>query len=189
MANRTLILEQLGNVFAEEQAEVLTKVIFDSYNNLVRRADFNELKEIVRDIAESQKRTDQHLESLAEAQRSTEQRVESLAEAQQSTEYALQQLARQVGGLSDRMGGDLEDVAAGMIHDLLERELDWQVDELGRNWRLSEGTEEEVDVFGQAHDPARPDAMLWIVGEVKFNLTMRDVERFSLVIKRAARAS
>ena len=242
MANRTLMLEQLGSVFAEEQAEVLAKVIFDSYNALVRRDDFNELKEIVRDLAESQQRTDQHLESLAESQQRTdqhleslaesqqrteqrveslaeaqqrtekrleslaeaqqrtdqhvellaesqqrtEQRVESLAGAQQRTEYALQQLARQVGGMSDRMGGDLEDVAAAMVHDLLEREFDWQVDELGRTWQKWDGTEEEIDVFGQARDTTRPDTSLWIVGEVKFNLTMRDVERFALLLERAA---
>ena len=214
MATRTLMLEQLGSVFAEEQAEVLAKVIFDSYNALVRRDDFNELKEIVRDLAESQQRTDQHLEllaesqqstgkrmeslaeaqqrtdqhveSLAEAQQRTEKRVESLAGAQQRTEYALQQLARQVGGMSDRMGGDLEDVAAAMIHDLLERELGWQVDELGRVWQKWDGTEEEIDVFGHARDTTRPDTSLWIVGEVKFNLTMRDVERFALLLERAA---
>ncbi len=270
MANRTLMLEQLGSVFAEEQAEVLAKVIFDSYNALVRRDDFNELKEIVRDLAESQQRTDQHVELLAESQQRTEQRMESLAESQQRTEQrmeslaesqqrtdqhvellaeaqqrtdqhvellaesqqrtdqhvellaesqqrteqrmeslaesqqrtdqhvellaesqqrtesALQQLARQVGGMSDRMGGDLEDVAAAMIHDLLERELGWQVDELGRVWQKWDGTEEEIDVFGHARDTTRPDTSLWIVGEVKFNLTMRDVERFALLLERAA---
>ena len=243
MANRTLMLEQLGSVFAEVQAEVLAKVIFDSYNALVRRDDFNELKEIVRDLAESQQRTeqrmeslaesqqrteqrmeslaesqqrtdqhvellaesqqrtdqhvellaesqqrtDQHVESLAESQQRTEQRMESLAEAQQRTEYALQQLARQVGGMSDRLGGDLEDVAAAMVHDLLEREFDWRVDELGRVWQKWDGTEEEIDVFGQARDTTRPDTSLWIVGEVKFNLTMRDVERFALLLERASK--
>ena len=169
----------------------------------------------VEDLAEAQQRTEQRVEDLAEAQQRTEQRVEDLAEAQQHlaeaqqhlaeaqqhTEHALQQLtrqvdglarqmgglARQVGGMSDRMGGDLEEVAAIMVHDVLERELGWQIDELDRAWQMWNGEEEEIDVFGQAHDPLRPDTTLWIVGEVKFNLTMRDVERFTFLLARAAR--
>ena len=116
---------------------------------------------------------------MAEAQQRT-------AEAQQRTEYAVQHLAREVGGLSNRMGGDLEDVAAIVIEDALTRELGWQVDELSRVWQTRDGAEEEIDVFGKAHDPSRPETSLWIVGEVKFNLTLRDVERFSKVLERAA---
>ena len=249
MANRTLMLEQLASVFEEEQAQVLAAVIYDSYNDLVRRDDFSDLKVIVREIAETQQRTDQHLVDLAAAQQRTEQRVEELgeaqqrteqrveelgeaqqrteqrveelgeaqqrteqrvgdlaeaqqrteqrvgdlaeaqqrtAEAQQRTEYAVQHLAREVGGLSNRMGGDLEDVAAIVVEDALERELGWQVDELSRVWQTRDGVDEEIDIFGKAHDPSRPDTSLWIVGEVKFNLTMRDVERFSKLLERAA---
>ena len=235
MANRTLMLEQLASVFEEEQAQVLAAVIYDSYNDLVRRDDFSDLKAIVREIAETQQRTDRHLVDLAAAQQRTEQRVEELgeaqqrtaeaqqrteqrvgelaeaqqrtaeaqqrteqrvgdlaeaqqrtAEAQQRTEYAVQHLAREVGGLSNRMGGDLEDVAAIVIEDALTRELGWQVDELSRVWQTRDGAEEEIDVFGKAHDPSRPETSLWIVGEVKFNLTLRDVERFSKVLERAA---
>ncbi len=141
----------------------------------------------VEELAAAQQRTEQRVEELAAAQQRTEQRVEELAAALQRVEYAFQQLARQVGGLSDRMGGDLEDVAAIVIHDVLEREFGWQIDELARAWQTWDGEEEELDVFGQAHDPARPDTRLWIVGEVKFNLTMRDVERFALLVDRAAR--
>ena len=257
MMNRTRIREKLGHVFVNQQAEVLSEVIYDSYNALVRADDFNELKGIVKELAEAQQRTEQRVEDLAEsqqrteqrveelaesqqrteqrveelaeaqqrteqrvedlakaqqrteqrveelaesqqhlveAQQRTEQRVEELAESQQHTEHALQQLARQmgglarqVGGMSDRMGGDLEEVAAIMVHDVLEREFGWQIDELDRAWQMWNGEEEEIDVFGQAHDPLRPDTTLWIVGEVKFNLTMRDVERFTFLLARAAR--
>ena len=216
MMNRTRIREKLGHVFVNQQAEVLSEVIYDSYNALVRADDFNELKGIVKELAEAQQRTEQRVEDLAETQQRTEQReaqqrteqrvedlaetqqrteqrVEELAETQQHTEHALQQLARQmgglarqVGGMSDRMGGDLEEVAAIMVHDVLERELGWQIDELDRAWQMWNGEEEEIDVFGQAHDPLRPDTTLWIVGEVKFNLTMRDVERFTFLLARAA---
>ena len=66
----------------------------------VRRTDFDELKAVVRDLAESQKRTDQRIEvlakvqvELAEAQKRTELRVEELAEAQKRTELRVEELA------------------------------------------------------------------------------------------------
>ncbi|MCY3711492.1 MAG: hypothetical protein OXG26_21605 [Caldilineaceae bacterium] len=213
MADRIHMLERLSTAFDENQAQVLTEVIYSSYNNLVRREDFSELKEIVRDLgetqqrtgqrveelAEAQQRTGQRVEQLAEAQQRTEQRVEQLAEAQQHTEQrvgelgeaqsrtetALQSLARQVGGLSNRLGGDLEDVAAIVIEDALHRELGWEVEALSRVWQTTDGVDEEIDAFGKAHDPSRPDSDLWIVGEVKFNLTMRDLDRFSKLVARA----
>ncbi len=51
------------------------------------------LPEIVRDLAEAQRRTEERLEQLAEAQRRTEERLEQLAEAQRRTEERLEQLA------------------------------------------------------------------------------------------------
>ncbi|MCY3897112.1 MAG: hypothetical protein OXF86_00970 [Caldilineaceae bacterium] len=227
MADRIHMLERLSAVFDESQAQVLAEVIYSSYNDLVRREDFSELKEIVRDLGETQQRTEQRVEQLAEAQQRTERRVEQLAEAQQRTEQrvgqlaeaqqrteqrveqlaeaqqrteqrvdelgeaqrrtetAVQSLAREVGGLSNRLGGDLEDVAAIVIEDALHRELGWQVEELSRVWQTRDGVDEEIDAFGKAYDPSRPDSTLWIVGEVKFNLTMRDLDRFSRLVERA----
>ena len=199
MADRIQISERLSTVFDQEQSQVLADVIYRSYNDLVRREDFSELKEIVRDLGETQHRTGQRVEELAEAQQRTEQRVEQLAEAQQRTEQrvaelgeaqrrtetALQSLAREVGGLSNRLGGDLEEVAAIVIEDALQRELGWEVEELTRVWQTRDGVDEEIDAFGKAYDPSRPDSTLWIVGEVKFNLTMRYLDRFSRLVARA----
>jgi prefoldin subunit 5 len=66
----------------------------------VTKREFNELKEVVRDLghsvndlAEAQKRTEQLIEELAEAQNRTERRVEELAEAQKRTEHLIEELA------------------------------------------------------------------------------------------------
>ncbi len=59
----------------------------------VTREDFSELKAIVRELAEAQKRTEQRVEELAEAQKRTEQRLEELAEAQKRTEQRVEELA------------------------------------------------------------------------------------------------
>ncbi|MGQ9756487.1 MAG: hypothetical protein ACUVRF_11220 [Desulfotomaculales bacterium] len=88
----------------------------------MKTSDFNELKEIVRDLgakmgelaqaqkqsetrltrleavveelAQAQKRTEQRVEELAQAQKRTEQRVEELAQAQKRTEQRVEELAQ-----------------------------------------------------------------------------------------------
>ncbi|MEW5766398.1 MAG: hypothetical protein AB1797_02055 [bacterium] len=66
----------------------------------VKKDDFSELKDIVREIgikvselAEAQKRTELRVKELAEAQKRTEVRVEELAEAQKRTELRVKELA------------------------------------------------------------------------------------------------
>ena len=115
------IQKKLETVFLPEQAVVLAEVINEAYTDLVKTSDFNELKEIVRnlsltmeelaqaqietqkevsrlnrslqELAEAQKRTEQRVEELVEAQKRTEQRVEELAEAQKRTEQRVEELA------------------------------------------------------------------------------------------------
>jgi hypothetical protein len=176
---------KLGREFTEPQATLLAEVIHDAYSDLVHTSDFNELKEIVRELAQAQFRTERRLEELAQAQFRTERRVEELTQAQSRTERSIEKLAQQVGGLSDRIGGDLEDSAYIVLFDLLKREFGWQVGELKRSWQRWDGQEEEVDIFGEARDPGRPDLRIWIVGETKFNLTLKDVKRFTQKVDRA----
>jgi hypothetical protein len=87
---------------------------------VIQRADFEDLKAIVRDLAksqqelaEAQKRTEQRVEELAEAQKRTEHQVGELAEAQKRTESALTLFQRtftaQVGGLGARWGIQTEE--------------------------------------------------------------------------------
>ncbi len=107
-----------------------------------------------------------------------------LAAAQKRTEKAVQHLARQVGGLSETVGGDMEDIAYIVIHDVLAREYGWDVKPLERAWFKWNGREEEIDVFGEATDPSRPERKIWIVGEAKHNLSLREVERFAKKVER-----
>jgi len=67
----------------------------------VTKKEFNELKEIVRELAQAQKRTEQRVEELAAAQKQTEVRltrlekvVEELAQAQKRTEQRVEELAQ-----------------------------------------------------------------------------------------------
>lgn len=164
------------------------------------------LEGAVERLAAAQARTEERMGELVAAQARTEERmgrleaaVERLAEAQARTETrvgqlegavdrlidAIDRLRKHVGGLSDTVGGDIEDIAYIVLHDVLKREFGWDVGVLERTWKTWDGEIEEVDVFGMATDPARPENTIWIVGEAKHNLTMRDVERFTQMVDRA----
>ncbi len=55
------LLKKFETVFEVRQAAMLAETITNAYTDLVKTNDFNELKEIVRDLAQSQ-------QALAEAQ-------------------------------------------------------------------------------------------------------------------------
>ena len=174
MINSLRLYEELSQTMDAAAAKKIVEAIslvYEELRNSVTKTEFNELKEIVRDLGQAQGRT--------------ERRVEELAEAQGRTERALQRLARQVGGLSDTIGGDLEDIAYIVLYDVLKREFGWEVGVLERSWQTWGKEPEEVNVLGQATDPARPDVPIWVVGEAKHNLTAREVGRF---VKQVARA-
>ncbi len=82
----------------------------------VTRQDFDELKSVVKELAEAQKETDKSLQELA------------LAQAR--TENELRYLARQVGVISDTLGFGLEDIAKVVLPGYLERHLSVRVDKL-----------------------------------------------------------
>jgi tetratricopeptide (TPR) repeat protein len=138
-------------------------------------------------LAEAQARTEERVGRLEEAVARLDLAVARLAEAQARTEEAVAELARQVGGLSETVGGDIEDIAYIVLHDVLGREFGWQVGVLERSWQRWNGKPEEVNIFGQARDPARPERTIWIVGEAKHNLTLSEVERFARQVERARR--
>jgi len=171
------------------------------------------LEAIVQELAQAQARAEERMgrleaavEQLAQAQARTEERVgrleeltaqlaqgqaelreamKALAEEQARMQKELRHLAKQVGGLSETLGADLEDLAYIVLHDVLKREFGWDVGPLERTWQRWNDRLEEINIFGQATDPARPGRVIWIVGEAKYNLTIREVDRFARLVERA----
>jgi enamine deaminase RidA (YjgF/YER057c/UK114 family) len=104
-----------------------------------------------------------------------------LAEAQAHTEAALQELARRCESLVC----DIEEIAYIVLYDVLKREFGREVGVLERTWQQWNGELEEINVFGRATDPTQPERTIWIVGEAKHNLTLREAERFAQQAERA----
>ena len=132
------------------------------------KEDFSELKGITKDLAQAQQRT--------------ELRVEELAQAQQGTERELRMLARQVGVLSERLGGSLEDLSYDVLPACLEKYYGIEVAELGRDFIKIDRKEIEVNVLGEGiyKKTAKP---IIIVGEVKSNITLKETKKFINTLK------
>ena len=212
--DRDALLRELQKVFDPQTADTALRVFEQVVLSLVKD-EFRALREAIERLCEAHRRAEERLSRLeegmarleetvarlAEAQARTEARVdrleaaverleaavERLAEAQARTDRAVEKLAQEVGGLSRTVGGDLEDIGYIVVHDVLEREFGWQVGVLERAWQYWGREPNEIDLFGQAVDPANPTEPIWILGEAKYNITRREVEDFARLVKRARR--
>jgi predicted nuclease with TOPRIM domain len=194
----TELKESMEEIAAEKIA-AMVGLLYKELQQSVTKMEFNDLKAIVKELAQSQNRTEQRVKELIEAQKELteaqkgsegrltrlENVVTELGEAQKRTEKTVRQLAKQVGGLSDVVGGDLEDIAYIVLHDVLKREFGWKVGVLERVWQNWGREPEEVDIFGQATDLKEPDKIIWIVGEAKHNISIKEVKKFIKQLERA----
>ena len=124
--------EDIIKAFERKQAEVLLRLL-DIMNEVVKAKEFNELKEIVRELAEAQKQTTQSIKELTEAQKKSEDRiskieitmrelieaqkkseerltkleitVQELIEAQKNTEDEIRRLTKSLISLKEEVGG------------------------------------------------------------------------------------
>jgi hypothetical protein len=135
--------EQLLEGFPEPQADLMARVFVSAQDELVTKAELNELTAVVRDLAEIQRRTDEKLGSLAqsqrelaEAQRRTDEKMGSLAEAQRRTEEKLGSLAESQRDLVEAQRRTDEKVGslAEAQRDLSEaqRRTEWAVKDLAK---------------------------------------------------------
>jgi DNA repair exonuclease SbcCD ATPase subunit len=97
MLNTLSIFEDLSRYLDPKASQKIAEVLGQVYEEVVQavtKIEFNELKEIVGDLARAQKNTEKRLEELTQAQSRTEKRLEELAQAQSRTEKRLEELAQ-----------------------------------------------------------------------------------------------
>jgi hypothetical protein len=100
----------------------------------VRRTDFEDLKSVVRELAEAQKRTELRVEELAEAQKRTELRVEELAEAQKRTEQRVEELAEIQKRMAETLHVRMDGLEGAL--DRFRKTFDSKLGGLGARWGL-----------------------------------------------------
>ena len=177
MIDTLKIFDELKVTLDAAAAKTIAGVIgamYEELKNSVTKVEFNELKEVVKDLAEAQKRTELRIEEFAEAQR-------SLAEAQKRTEVEVRELAKalkdtrvMVGGLSDTVGYGLEDRAIRSLPALLKDKYRISVSApLVRKFVRYNGRQDELNIFGKGR---RGRKQLYLVGEAKSRLSKKHVD-------------
>lgn len=160
MLNVENLTRRFETVFDHRQSSVLAETITEAYSELVKTSDFNELKAIVKDLAEAQQR-------LAEAQARTEISIRELVQAQKQTERVVTGIAQELGGLSRSMSYSLENEAYRNLPALLQTRYGITLDE--KIVRLDlDG--EEINLFARG---ARNGQPIYLVGESKLQLDER----------------
>ena len=206
----TLVSEIRGRLvraFPENQADLLAEVLVESHAELVNRADFHKLTEVVHDLGEAQKRTEMRVEELADAQKRTEIHVDELARSQQEMRVTMQEmqgslqamqasqqemqravtdLAKQVGGLSNTVGANLEDFACDLVPELLEKYWRFVTVSAGpEEITTADGVGREFDVVVRGTIDGRPVTVLC---ETKATVSTTEVSKFLRIVEKVREA-
>ena len=174
MATIPQIRNRLLQGFPEPQADLLAHVFVESHDELVTKAELNELTGVVSDLAVNVK-------DLSEAQRRTEERVEELADAQKRTEWAVADLAKQVGGLSNALGGSLEDFACDLVPEILENRWCFVTKSAVPEDLTDGGRHREFDVVVRGEIEGKP---VIVVCETKASVSTAEVTKFLKVVEK-----
>lgn len=193
----TEIMRKLEQIPPElREIFILIMEEMEHLKDFVTKKEFNELKEIVKELAEAQKRSEERLtrleqivEELAQAQKRTEQRVEELAQAQKKTEEELRKLIAEhketrkiLGGLADTVGYGLEDKVFPYMEKFALSEFGVTVKDIGRkNIVYPDGNFDELNIYIEGQ---RNGQKVYLIGECKAQLGKSDIKKFSEKLER-----
>lgn len=160
MMNVEKLTRRFETVFDRHQSAVLAETITEAYSDLVKTGDFNELKAIVKDLADAQQRTETRMDELVQAQKRTEASIAEMTRA-------ITGMAQELGGLSRSMSYSLENESYRNLPALLKSRYGITVDE--KIVRLDlDG--EEINLFARGERDGQP---VYLVGESKLQLDER----------------
>lgn len=184
--------ESMEASVAKKIAEVIGKV-YDELQNTVNKEEFNELKDIVKELAEAQKGTEKSLENFKKETANNFNRVwkaiEELTLAQERTEQEIRELTKalnktrtMVGGLSDAVGYGLEDRAIKSLPGVLKSKYNIEIiSPLVRKYVRYNGTRDELNIYGTGKKGKKE---LFIIGEAKARLSKKHIDSFFKLVQR-----
>ena len=190
------IRSRLVRAFPENQADLLAEVLVESHAELVNRADFHKLTEVVHDLGEAQKRTEMRVEEMQvtmqamqasqQAMQASQQEMQGSLQAmqasQQERQRAVTDLAKQVGGLSNTLGANLEDFACDLVPELLEKYWRFVTVSAGpEELTTADGVGREFDVVVRGTIDGRPVTVLC---ETKATVSTTEVSKFLRIVEK-----
>ena len=192
MLNPFKIYENLKVTFGDEQAKALASVIGEVYENLaniVTKSDFNELKEVVRELAEAQKRTELKVEELAEAQKRTEETVRilvldvsELKSDMKEVKKDIKDVKKQMGGLSMDVGYGIEDKYLFLMEDFAFHQYEIKISGAERKFiHYPDGKTDEVNLYMEGEQKGK---RVYLIGEAKAQPGKKDIDQFAARLER-----
>ena len=183
------IRSRLVRAFPENQADLLAEVLVESHAELVNRADFHKLTEVVYDLGEAQKRTEMRVEEMQvtmQAMQASQQEMQGSLQAMQASQQEMQRavtdLAKQVGGLSNAVGANLEDFACDLVPELLEKYWRFVTVSAGpEELTTADGVGREFDVVVRGTIDGRPVTVLC---ETKATVSTTEVSKFLRIVEK-----
>jgi hypothetical protein len=94
---------RLLQAFTEPQADLLAQVLIESHAELVTRADFHELTEVVHNLAEAQNRTEQRVQDLAKSQLEMQVSLREMQESQAAMQESMTTMQDSMTTMQDSM--------------------------------------------------------------------------------------
>ena len=187
------IRSRLVRAFPENQADLLAEVLVESHAELVNRADFHKLTEVVYDLGKAQKRTEMRVEEMQvtmQAMQASQQEMQGSLQAMQASQQEMQRavtdLAKQVGGLSNAVGANLEDFACDLVPELLEKYWRFVTVSAGpEELTTADGVGREFDVVVRGTIDGRPVTVLC---ETKATVSTTEVSKFLRIVEKVREA-
>ena len=187
------IRSRLVRAFPENQADLLAEVLVESHAELVNRADFHKLTEVVHDLADAQKRTEERVEEMQVTMQAMQASQQAMQASQQDMQGSLQEmqravtdLAKQVGGLSNAVGANLEDFACDLVPELLEKYWRFVTVSAGpEELTTTDGVSREFDVVVRGTIDGRPVTVLC---ETKATVSTTEVSKFLRIVEKVREA-
>ena len=180
------IRSRLVRAFPENQADLLAEVLVDSHAELVNRADFHKLTEVVHDLADAQKRTEERVEEMQVTMQAMQASQQDMQGSLQEMQRAVTDLAKQVGGLSNTVGANLEDFACDLVPELLEKYWRFATVSAGpEELTTADGVGREFDVVVRGTIDGRPVTVLC---ETKATVSTTEVSKFLRIVEKVREA-
>ena len=194
MAEFSRSLTDLAELAGGDLTPTATRVILralstlhDEVSSEVTKDDFYQLRAVVAELAEAQKRTEERVNELVEAQRKTEVTVGLLVEQVSALATESREVRRQLGGLSHSLGYSLENLAYRTLPAWLSTRHGLRVVEpLVRVFLAADRKRREVNVWGVVE---RADgSRLRVVGEAKAQLGEKHVSELTRLLEQTRSA-
>ena len=172
---------KLTQVFTEGQADVLFELIALIYEQVMKAMDLSEVKAVIKELADAQRRTEERLIAF---ERATEEnfnkvwtaigeltnKVNQLAEAQRKTEERLNQLALRVDELTERLNqlAEAQRDMAEKMSKLIDAQMQLE-DSLAKLLGRMKTTEERIE---------------WIFSSIGFTIEDKSLKALPELLKR-----